>query len=375
MKIVLFYHSLVSDWNHGNAHFLRGVATDLIARGHSVEIYEPADSWSRSNLVNDHGQAPIDDFHRVYPRLRSDTYTTDSFDLDRILDGADLVMVHEWNDHSVVRAIGQHRLRRGSYQLLFHDTHHRSVTDAAGIGAYDLDSYDGVLAFGEPIREIYQKRGWARRVWTWHEAADTRVFRPLATERIDGDIVWVGNWGDDERTAEIHEYLLGPVKRMGSRARMYGVRYPESARQALNDAGVEYGGWLANYRVPDVFSRYRVTVHIPRRPYATALPGIPTIRPFEALACGIPLVSAPWRDTEGLFRPGCDYLTASNGLEMERRLKTLLSDRAMASEIAANGRQRILDRHTCAHRVDELLSIYKELQGVEREAPVAAGIA
>ena len=45
-----------------------------------------------------------------------------------------------------------------------------------------------------------------------------------------------------------------------------------------------------------------MTVHVPRRPYVDALPGIPTIRVFEALACGIPLVSAPWRDEEGLFR-------------------------------------------------------------------------
>jgi hypothetical protein len=45
MRVVLFYHSLVSDWNHGNAHFLRGVASELIARGHEVAIYEPADGW------------------------------------------------------------------------------------------------------------------------------------------------------------------------------------------------------------------------------------------------------------------------------------------------------------------------------------------
>jgi spore maturation protein CgeB len=65
-----------------------------------------------------------------------------------------------------------------------------------------------------------------------------------------------------------------------------------------------------------VFSRYRVTVHVPRRPYAEALPGIPTIRPFEAMACGIPLISAPWQDTEKLFRGGTDFLFASSGAEM-----------------------------------------------------------
>ena len=80
-----------------------------------------------------------------------------------------------------------------------------------------------------------------------------------------------------------------------------------SALRELADAGIEYGGWLPNYRAPEVFSRYRVTVHIPRRPYVDALRGIPTIRPFEALACGIPLISAPWHDSEKLFRTECRF--------------------------------------------------------------------
>src|SRR5579884_1841019 len=99
MRVVLFYHSLVSDWNHGNAHFLRGIATELISRGHDVRIYEPANSWSRENLVREHGEAPIADFRRAYPLLSSVEYNTGKLDLDSALDGADLVLVHEWNDH------------------------------------------------------------------------------------------------------------------------------------------------------------------------------------------------------------------------------------------------------------------------------------
>ena len=47
----MLYHSLVSDWNHGNAHFLRGVVTELQDAGHTVDVYEPEDGWSRRNLV------------------------------------------------------------------------------------------------------------------------------------------------------------------------------------------------------------------------------------------------------------------------------------------------------------------------------------
>lgn len=361
MKFVLFYHSLVSDWNHGNAHFLRGIVTELLIRGHAVKVYEPANSWSATNLVAEHGQQAVDDFHQAYPLLHSHRYDTASLDLDEALDGADLVIVHEWSDHDLVRRIGEHRSQSRTYRLLFHDTHHRAVTDRESMEAYDLTHYDGVLAYGAVLRDLYLAEGWAQRAWTWHEAADTKVFHPLPNVPRTRDLVWIGNWGDDERTAELHEFLIRPVQTLGLDAEVFGVRYPDEAKQALTNAGIEYGGWLANFRAPATFAQFRMTVHVPRRPYVEALPGIPTIRPFEALACGIPLISAPWNDVEGLFEPGRDFLVARNSSEMQRHIRALLSDKAMARELAEQGLQTILRRHTCVHRVDELLGIYEML--------------
>ncbi len=366
MRIVMFYHSLISDWNHGNAHFLRGIVSELLVRGHDVRVYEPEDGWSPAHLRADHGEAAIQEFRAVYPGLESHFYRLDTLDLERVLTNADLVLVHEWNDHDLVRRIGQHHAETGSaYRLLFHDTHHRAVTDVAGIAAYDLSHYDGVLAFGSVIRDLYLKNGWAAQAWTWHEAADTRVFYPRQGVAAAGDLVWIGNWGDEERTAELHEFLIEPVRALGLKARVYGVRYPEHARAALAGAGIEYGGWLPNFRVPEVFAHYKVTVHVPRRPYTQALPGIPTIRPFEALACGIPLVSAPWQDAENLFTPGVDYLVARDSAEMQRCLHEVLSDLALARDLTTHGLAAIQTRHTCAHRVDELLRIYEALSTPE----------
>ena len=147
MHIVLFYHSLISDWNHGNAHFLRGVVSELLERGHSVEVYEPHDAWSVQNLLlEQQGGQAIEGFERAYPGLTSIRYDQATLDLDRILQTAELVLVHEWNEHSLVQSIGEHRARNGHYKLLFHDTHHRAVTDKASMAAYDLRHYDGALA-------------------------------------------------------------------------------------------------------------------------------------------------------------------------------------------------------------------------------------
>jgi spore maturation protein CgeB len=162
------------------------------------------------------------------------------------------------------------------------------------------------------------------------------------------------------------------VRDLGLRARVVGVAHPVHARRELAEAGIDYAGWLPNYRAPETFARFGVTVHVPRRPYVRALPGVPTIRVFEALACGIPLVSAPWDDAEGLFAPGEDFLVARDGAEMRARLRDVLGDAALARGLAERGRRTILARHTCGHRADELLAVAAEL-GAADAAPRPAG--
>ncbi|PYE83684.1 CgeB family protein [Pseudoroseicyclus aestuarii] len=367
MIIVFYTHSLVSDWNHGNAHFLRGVMRDLVRRGHEVLALEPAQSWSRENLIADRGPQAIDAFAAVYPELRWQIYPED-FDHEAALDDADLVVVHEWTDPALVARLGRARARGAPFQLLFHDTHHRAVSASDEIAGFDLSGYDGVLAFGEALRERYLDAGWAGQVFTWHEAADETVFHPLPDVATTGDLVWIGNWGDGERSEELMQFLVEPVQHLGLTAEIHGVRYPDHALDRLARAGIAYRGSIANTDAPAAFARHRVTVHVPRRPYVEALPGIPTIRPFEALACGIPLVSAPWDDAEGLFRPGVDFLFARDGAEMEQRLRDVLSDEGLRGSLIAHGRETILARHTCRHRVDELLAISAALRGETREA-------
>ena len=366
----MFYQSLISDWNHGNAHFLRGVASELMARGHEVVVYEPKDSWSVENLVAEHGEEAITEFELAYPHLNSVRYRPDELDLDLALDGHDLVIVHEWNDPELITRIGQQR-RGMDFCLFFHDTHHRLACSEQGL-PFELTDYDGVLAYGQVIADRYLIRGWTSAAWVWHEAADTRVFHPLPHIERTEELVCVGNWGDNERSAEMREFLLQPVKNLRLEATIYGVRYPEAAVREMRAAKISYRGWLPNFRVPEVFARHRVTLHIPRRPYVETLPGIPTIRPFEALACGIPLICSPWDDRERLFTPGKDFLIARNGQEMQHMLAEVLHNQSLADELALHGLTTILEKHTCAHRVDQLLSIYDGCRADERHEWEAA---
>jgi len=366
INIALFSHSLISDWNHGNAHFLRGLMRELVRLGHGVRCYEELGSWSLSNLMKHEGEraiTAIDDFRRAYPMLDIRFYRTDdTFQqfLQEELRDADVVLLHEWNQPFVVNSVLALKQKFGFVALL-HDSHHRAHSSAGEILKFHLHLVDGVLAFGEAIRRIYLDGFGVPRVWTFHEAADIEHFKPLPREKKI-DVIWIGNWGDEERTRELCEFLIEPAAALaGCNIVAHGVRYPDSALEQLRQAGVDYRGYLPNLSSPQVYAQSRVTLHVPRQQYANGLAGVPTIRVFEALACGIPLICSPWSDEENLFRPGEDYLVVNNGEQMMADLRFLLDDERARKQLAQHGIRTIQERHTCAHRARQLISICEEL--------------
>ncbi|MFL6303973.1 MAG: glycosyltransferase [Candidatus Sulfotelmatobacter sp.] len=365
LRLAYLAHSLRSDWNNGNAHFLRGLMRSMVAMGHDVRIFEPCTAWSIEHLrEEEQGERALRRFTELYPELRISTYTatqsTDSSFWRSALTDCDIVILHEWNPPALAHALLELRNKLG-FCLLFHDTHHRASSSPEQIQLFGIDQFDGVVAFGEALRQIYENQFKIRRTWTLHEAADISIFRPHPYDRKLEDVVWIGNWGDDERAREIHEFLLKPAAALRDRSFVvYGVRYPEDGLAALRNAGVRYGGYLPNLNAPAEYGIARVSVHIPRQQYSSAMTGIPTIRVFEALACGIPLICSPWCDTEHLFEPG-DFLIVKNGEEMKHAIEKLLRDKAAADAQALQGLETILSRHTCAHRAEELTYICEEL--------------
>lgn len=365
IKFRIFAHSWISDWNHGNAHFLRGLAQELAREGHEVKCYEEQNSWSYTNLHSegkDIAQAAVQQFRTSFPGLNVNFYTfnedLDSF-LTEELREADIVIVHEWNAPRVVNAILERKSKYG-FRALFHDTHHRAYTNPKEILAMELAQFDGILAFGEAIRQIYCEGFGMKRAWTFHEAADTAHFFPVSDQK-DTDIVWVGNWGDEERSRELEEFLIKPVSGLAMRVSVHGVRYPAHAKDRLVQAGIELRGYLPNLKSPQVYAKSRITLHIPRRFYANGLSGVPTIRVFETLACGIPLLCSPWTDNERLFREGEDYLCLPDAESMKAEICHLIKDDAACAQMAERALNTIRTRHTCAHRAQQLLEICEEL--------------
>lgn len=363
LSIAFFLHSLRSDWNNGNAHFLRGLLRALVRQGHHVLCFEPRSDWSVDNLLleGELGTRSLAQYAEAYPEIPIVFFDQVSPALISDLHGVDIVVVHEWNSPELIA----HLLTLAEpcgFRTLFHDTHHRASSSPEAIRRLQVPRFDAVLVFGQALEQIYRRDFGLDRIYVLHEAADITVFHPPAVPvEPSNDVVWIGNWGDNERSQEIRSFLLDPATTLPDlRFTIYGVRYPANALQALNQAGVRYAGYLANLDAPRVYAESRLTVHIPRQQYTGAMTGIPTIRVFEALACGIPLVSAPWSDTEGLFRNG-DFLLARSGDEMREAMQYLFTQPEIAKQQAERGLATVLARHTCDHRATELAAICQEV--------------
>jgi spore maturation protein CgeB len=357
-RFAFFYQSVISDWNHGNAHFLRGLMRALQARGHAAVCYEQVDNWSISNLLQIRPDA-VDDFTTHFPDLRFERYALDNRLSDWLrerLAQVDFAVVHEWNAPEVIRLVGRLSRQMG-VRALFHDTHYRVVLDDPHRASLGLEEYDSILAYSPSVAERYRALGF-ERVHVLHEAADTTVFAPLDVPKMN-DVVFVGNYGDGDRSDELEDFVFAPRSSLAHlRYAVFGVRYPEHIVARLNNGlNIAYGGWLPNVLVASVYSAARVALHIPRRQYVDLLPGTPTIRVFEALASGACLISLPWQDTDHLFDVDRDFAVARTPAEMRDLIAWLCEDEGARRAFGEHGRQTILARHTCGHRADQLLEV------------------
>ena len=192
-----------------------------------------ADAWSLRNLL----RRPRRGGPRRLPRglpgaARRSAYERRRSTSPRPLDGADLVIVHEWNEPGLVAALGPSaRAAAARFTLLFHDTHHRAVSDPDAMRAFDLAGYDGVLAFGEALARGLSRLGLGRarpRLARGGRRRACSIRRPRKAAR-EG-LVWIGNWGDGERTRGARATSCSrPARAAGLPLDVHGVRYPAAA--------------------------------------------------------------------------------------------------------------------------------------------------
>ena len=167
----------------------------------------------------------------------------------------------------------------------------------------------------------------------------------------------------------LERLLLEPARRMPQqRFVVAGPLYPDTL---VWPANVERLDHVPPAGHPAFYAASRFTLNVTRADMV-AVGYSPSIRLFEAAACGAPILSDRWAGIETLFTPGEDFLMARSGAEMERHLAALRDDADLRAALVARGLATVRARHTCAHRVDELMGV---LDRIRAPSPIASPVA
>ena len=364
MRIVYFTHSLASCWNHGNAHFLRGVLRELIARGpRGRRRFEPADALEprRTSLARSRRGRP-----RRLPRRLSRAAlahaTTRTVDLEpapRRRRPRDRARV----ERAGARRGASARARRARRPLHAPVPRHAPPRGQRSGGDPRASTSTATTASSPSARRCARSTGagaGADRVFVWHEAADTRLFHPPAARR-ERATAWSGSATGATTSAapSSRRSCCGPARRLGLPLDIYGVRYPDDALQALRRARRSLSRLAAERRGarglrPPSRDRPRAAPPLCRR--AARHPDHPRLR-----GAGLrhpARLRAVARLRRACSGPARTILVARDGPEMERASpRRCATIPACAAASSRSGLETIRARHTCAHRVDELLAI------------------
>jgi spore maturation protein CgeB len=173
---------------------------------------------------------------------------------------------------------------------------------------------------------------------------------------------YLGTYSED-RQPVLGQMLMEPARRLKNLAFVVaGSKYPKTIAWPGN---VDVVSHLPPGDHPDFYGSQRFTLNVTRSDMR-ALGFSPSVRMFEAAACGTPLISDNWPGIETVFKPGAEILVASGARDVVEILSQLPEDRRLT--LAANARARLLKQHTPAHRATQLEAYYSEALAHRRSA-------
>jgi len=345
MKIVVLGLSITSSWGNGHATNYRGLCGELVRRGHDVLFLERDVPWYRASR----------DFAAPYVRLYdSPAELRERFE-HRVRD-ADLVLVGSFVPDGI--EVGGWILDTAGGAVAFWDID--TPVTAASLERGDcpylsrelLDRYDLYLSFtGGPLPE----RLAGRRARPFHCLVDADAYRPLDTEQRFA-LGYLGTYSAD-RHAALRRLLLEPARRLAAEAFVVGgPQYPDTADWPENVRHVDH---VAPAEHPRFYASQRLTLNVTRAPMVAA-GWSPSVRLFEAAACGVPVVSDGWPGLETFFVPGEEILVAETADDVVRMLAH--TDEARLVEIGRQARARVLAEHTAERRATQLEEHVASLQ-------------
>jgi spore maturation protein CgeB len=367
MKIVIFGLSITSSWGNGHATTFRALCRALRERGHHIVFFEKDVEWYASNRDLPHPEfcdtRVFRTWKQVLPAAR------------RELRDCDVALVGSYFPHGIaaIREVFDSRAPVKAFydidtpitiaQLREHGS--TGYLEAAQVPGFDLYfSFTG----GPMLREIESRFGASRAV-PLYCSFDPEQYRAFPVhQRLACDLSYMGTYAPD-RQPKIDELLCTPARLLrGKKFIVAGPQYPTSLRWPRNVRRIVHLNprWHARF-----YSSSRLTLNVTRRDMVLAGYS-PSVRLFEAAACGATIVSDSWPGLDSFFTPGEDILLPAGAQDVVRYITAL--DDVELRAIGLRAQQRVLAEHTSQRRAQQFEDCVEQAVQTPAEEPSAASV-
>jgi spore maturation protein CgeB len=344
LDIVLIGLSVTSSWGNGHATNYRGLMRALEQRGHRVTFLERDVEWYANARDLPDPPFGVTHLYRSVDELRSVHAAA--------VASADLVMVGSYVPDGIEVAAWVTSTANGVTAFYDIDT---PVTLAAlddgtcqYLSAALVGSFDLYLSFtGGPTLQLLEQRWGARAARAFYCMVDPELYLPVETTRT-WDLGYLGTYSIDRQPA-LETLMFEPARAMpGIGCVVAGPQYPADMQWPHNVARIEH---LPPRQHAAFYSSQKFTLNITRADMVRA-GWSPSVRLFEAAACGTPIITDRWSGIEDYFTPDVEILLADSAEDVMRVLADV--DEDQRDRIAVAARAKVLRSHTADHRAEEL---------------------
>jgi spore maturation protein CgeB len=358
LNIVIIGLSVTSSWGNGHATTYRALIEALVNRGHHVTFLERDVPWYRAHrdLTKPSGWTV-----KLYQSLQDIPKRHGSLIRD-----ANLIIIGSYVPDGI--AIGEWVTAHAQGITAFYDID--TPVTLAGLdqgleylSAAMIPRFDLYLSFaGGPVPGMIEDAYGSPMAGVLYCSADPSFYRPHPM-KTHWSLGYLGTYSDD-RQPSLERLLLTPAKMLADQEFVVaGSRYPQDIAWPGNVSRIEH---LSQPEHPPFYSQQRFTLNLTRSDMRD-LGFSPSVRLFEAAACGTPVISDRWPGIETILEPGTEILLVSDTRDVSQILREIPEDRRLT--IADNARRRILADHTPDHRARQLETYYLEAAGRRRRKP------
>lgn len=352
MKIIFIGLTVSSSWGNGHATTYRGLLRELTLMGHDITFLEHDKPWYRKNRDFE----KTEDFQLAFYKTVRDLKQK----FEGLIGSADMVVVGSYVPEGV--EVSEWILKCAEGVTAFYDIDTPVTLQKLDQGNEEylskslIPQFDLYLSFsGGDVLRLLEKKYGAKKARPLYCSVDPSMYYPMDLEK-HWHLGYLGTYSDD-RQPTVEEFLLRTAGKFPEKSFVVaGPGYPENVFWPSNVQHIEH---LPPHFHREFYNQQYFTLNVTRQAMIQ-LGYSPSVRLFEAAACGIPIISDNWKGLNELFEEGKEIFIARSTADMVDILEgTPKEERIRVGEAA---RKKVMGSHTAAHRALELIAYYGEVK-------------